>query len=61
MLVRGMKGAFFMLSGAAFHRYENNANDYINLQKIFRWDGTIILMRIPTQIPENFNYINYLE
>lgn len=61
MLVRGMKGAFFMLSGAAFHRYENNANDYIDLRNLFRWDGTIILMRIPTQIPENFNYVNYLE
>jgi len=61
MLVRGMKGAFFMLSGAAFHRYENNANIYIDLQNVFRWNGTIILMRIPTQIPENFNYIDYLE
>jgi len=61
MLVVGMKGAFFMLSGGAFHRYENGANDYIDLKNIFRWHGTIILMRIPVVLPGNFNYIDYLE
>lgn len=61
MLVIGMKGAFFMLSGGAFHRYENGANDYIGLRNIFHWNGTVILMRIPVVIPEDFNYIDYLE
>lgn len=61
MLVVGMKGAFFMLSGGAFHRYENGANDYIDLRNLFRWQGTVILMRIPVVLPEGFNYIDYLE
>ena len=61
MLVVGMKGGFFMLSGGAFHRYENGANDYIDLRNIFRWHGTVILMRIPVVLPEGFNYIDYLE
>ena len=61
MLVTGMKGAFFMLSGGAFHRYENSANDYIGLKDIFRWKGTVILMRIPVVLPDAFNYIDYLE
>jgi len=61
MLVSGMKGAFFMLSGGAFHRYENGANDYIDLGNVFKWKGTIILMRIPTQIPKGFNYTDFLE
>ena len=61
MLVSGMKGAFFMLSGNAFHRFEKGKNDYINFRNIFRWNGTIILMTIPTILPESFNYINYLE
>ena len=56
-----MKGAFFMLSGGAFHRYENGANDYIGLRDIFRWKGTVILMRIPIVLPDGFNYIDYLE
>lgn len=61
MLVEGMKGAFFMLSGGAFHRYENGTNDYIDLAGQFYWHGTIILLRIPTKTPEGFNYIDYLE
>ena len=61
MLVVGMKGAFFMLSGGAFHRYENGANDYIDLRNLFRWQGTVILMRIPVALPKDFNYIDYLE
>ena len=61
MLVTGMKGAFFMLSGGAFHRYEDGANVYISLRNIFRWKGTIILLRIPVVLPKNFNYIDYLE
>ena len=61
MLVTGMKGGFFMLSGGAFHRYENGTNDYIGLKNIFRWKGTVILLRIPVVLPENFNYIDYLE
>lgn len=61
MLVNGMKGAFFMLSGGAFHRYENGANYYIDLKNLFRWNGTIILMRIPIVLPDKFNYIDYLE
>jgi len=61
MLVVGMKGAFFMMSGGAFHRYENGANDYIDLKDLFNWKGTVILMRIPVNLPEDFNYIDYLE
>ena len=61
MLVEGMKGAFFMLSGGAFHRYENGINVYIDLEGQFYWRGTIVLLRIPTSMPKGFNYINYLE
>ena len=61
MLVSGMKGAFFMLSGGAFHRYEHGTNVYIDLNNVFHWNGTIILLRIPVNIPEGFNYIDYLE
>lgn len=61
MLVIGMKGAFFMLSGGAFHRYEKDANDYIDLHNIFQWPGTLILLRIPVALPKDFNYIDYLE
>jgi hypothetical protein len=37
------------------------ANYYIDLKNLFRWNGTIILMRIPIVLPDDFNYIDYLE
>lgn len=62
MLVEGLGGSFFMLSGSAFHRYERqNLNYYANTKNIFHWDGTLILLRVPVNAPEGFNYINYLE
>ena len=61
MLVSGMKGSFFMLSGGAFHRHEKGNSDYIDIKNIFNWKGTIIFMRIPTKLPKDFNYIDYLE
>lgn len=62
MLVEGMGGAFFMLSGGAFHRYGiGGENDYVNISDIFRWKGTIILLKIPVSLPAGFNYINFIE
>ena len=62
MLVEGLGGSFFMLSGSAFHRYEHQSlNYYANISRFFHWDGTLILLRIPVNAPEGFNYINYLE
>ena len=50
-----------MLSGSAFHRYEKGVNIYVNLGKLFRWNGTVILMRIPTIVPDDFDYTKYIE
>lgn len=62
MLVEGLGGSFFMLSGSAFHRYEHQSlNYYANISSFFHWDGTLILLRIPLNAPEGFNYINYIE
>lgn len=61
MLVEGMNGAFFIFSGGAFHRYENGTNVYIGVKEVFNWKGTIILLRIPVEIPKGFNYTDYLE
>ena len=35
--------------------------EYGNISRFFHWDGTVILLRIPVNAPEGFNYINYLE
>lgn len=60
MLVEGLKGNFFMLSGGAFHRHDINGSDYVKLPDMMNWMGTIVLMRIPINVPQNFNYMEYV-
>lgn len=59
MLVDGLKGSFFMLSGSAFHRHDANGSEFIRLPDKINWAGTIILMRIPICVPKEFNYTKY--
>lgn len=61
MIVDGLGGAFFMLSGGAFYRHENGSVKIAKLSEQFRWHGTIILIRIPIIAPPDFNYTDYLE
>ncbi len=61
MLVEGMGGAFFMLSGGAFHRHDKNGDNCIQLPKPIRWPGTIILMRIPTTPSSKIDFYKYIE
>ena len=64
MLVQGLKGAFFVISGNAFYRYDlkfSEKEQIIPLNEDYYWKGTIILIKIPIPIPEEFNFYNYLE
>lgn len=61
LLVEGMGGAFFELSGGAFYRYEGTNENYVILPKSIFWNGTIILMKIPVCVPDNFNIYKYIE
>lgn len=60
MLVEGLEGAFFMLSGRAFHRADRTGNVYLELPDTLFWNGSIILMKIPVAAPDGFDYYNYL-
>ncbi len=60
MLVDGLGGEFFMLSGGAFHRFDKNKKTYLNLPEDIYWSGSIILMKIPVSAPENFDYYDYI-
>lgn len=60
MLVKGLGGSFFMLSGSAFHRFNVQGSNYINLPKSINWNGTIVLLRIPLIPNKNFNFYNYI-
>lgn len=61
ILVKGLGGAFFELSGGAFYRYEAQEEVYVMLPKSIFWDGTIILMRIPVCVPRDFCLYNYIK
>lgn len=62
MLVDGLGGSFFMFSGGAFHGHDrHNGSVYIKLPDAIHWDGTIILMRIPINVPEGFDYMKYVK
>lgn len=61
MLVEGLHGLFFMLSGGAFHRHDRVDSVFIDLPEDIYWEGTIILMRIPTNPPTGFDYSNYTQ
>lgn len=61
MLVDGMGGSFFMLSGNAFHRHDSRDIKTVTLPEKFGWDGTFILLKIPVSVPDGFNYLKYTE
>lgn len=60
MLVEGLGGAFFMFSGRAFYRHDRKKEAVVELPEEYNWNGTIILMKIPTKVDENFNYNKYI-
>ena len=60
LLAKGMGGDFFMLSGSAFYRLSKDRDEVVELPKTIRWDGTIVLMRVPVVLPENFNIYEYI-
>ena len=61
MLVNGLGGEFFMLSGNAFHRFDEASGvKYVNLPDPIRWNGTVVLMKIPITVREGFRYMDYI-
>lgn len=60
MLVDGLGGEFFILSGGAFHRHDKNGATTVTLPPEIQWNGTIVLLKIPINPPKDFNYLNYI-
>jgi len=60
MLVEGLGGAMFILSGGAFFRNDENGAKVVKLPDRFEWGGTIALLRIPITAPKEFNIYNYI-
>ena len=60
MIVDGLGGEFFILSGGAFHRDDGENDIYINLPANLSWNGTIILVKIPVNVNNEFDFNKYL-
>ena len=61
MLVDGIKGKFFLFSGSAFYIYTNDLEQITPLERFYSWKGTMLALRVPRDIPANFDYTSYLE
>ncbi|HAQ21182.1 MAG TPA: hypothetical protein DCR40_18415, partial [Prolixibacteraceae bacterium] len=61
MLVDGLKGKYFLLSGSAMYIYTIDFEQIVPLESRVRWPGTLLALRIPPKVPAGFNYSNYLE
>lgn len=61
MLVDGLKGKYFLLSGSALYIYTSDFEQIVPLTRNVNWLGTMLALRIPHSVPEGFNYYKYLE
>ena len=61
LIVEALGGSFFILSGGAFFRHEKlNEDTIVDLPDDIRWDGTVILLKIPTDIPSDLDIYDYI-
>jgi hypothetical protein len=60
LVVNGLGGEFFLLSGSAFARHDAGGEIIADLPGDLRWNGTIALLKIPTVMPPQFNIYNYI-
>lgn len=61
MLVNGLNGKYFLLSGSAMYIYTSDFEQIVPLTRHIVWPGTMLALRIPQTVPAGFNYSNYLE
>ncbi|MDE5970418.1 MAG: hypothetical protein K2G74_06305 [Muribaculaceae bacterium] len=60
MIVKGLGGEFYILSGSAFARHNSEGEVVVDLPNGVSWNGTAILLKIPTKLPPQFNLYNYI-
>lgn len=60
MLIDGLGGQYFLLSGSCFYLKTPGFDSFYSLPDGLRWDGTIVAFRMPYK-EHNFSYINYIE
>ena len=59
MVVKGLGGEFAVLSGNALLLYSQDTKKILSLPSEIDFKGTMIIVRIPDQVPNNFNLYTY--
>ena len=61
LLVNGLNGEYFLFSGSAFYFQSKDHEQVVKIPNQNRWSGTILALRIPFQIPADFDFYKFLE
>ncbi|MFN8265052.1 MAG: hypothetical protein U0T11_03210 [Chitinophagaceae bacterium] len=61
MLVNGLNGCFYLMTGNSAYMQTIDYKGIINLPDNFYFQGTFVALRIPTLIPADFNIYSYVE
>lgn len=61
MLVNGLNGCFYLMTGNTAYMQTVAYKGIINLPDDFYYQGNFVALRIPTFVPPEFNIYNYLE
>ena len=60
MIVEGLQGQFSIISGNALSIFDNQETIVIELPEDIDWNGTLIIARIPLNIPNDFSIYTYI-
>lgn len=60
LIVDGLNGVFSIMSGNALLLYDKSAINIFELPESIEWGGTLVIARIPVNIPQSFNFYKYI-
>jgi len=61
MLVHGLRGKFFILTGRTAFIETIEREDFVQFPEDFTFQGTFIALRIPTIMSDTFNFYDFIE
>ncbi len=61
MLVQGLRGKFFIWTGNSAYIETVEREDVLRIPDNYYFQGTFVALRIPTIIPDRFNFYKYVE
>ena len=61
MLVHGLRGKFFIWTGRTSFIETIEREDFVQFPEDFTFQGTFVALRIPTIIPDTFNFYQFVE